>query len=52
MSNSKKQGKCDSEEAVELLVKKHVQFFKRIMNVIPPSAIVMDTNRSDYYRAI
>ena len=45
MSNSKEQGK--SSPTAELLVKKHIQFFKRVMSVIPPSAIAMDTNRYD-----
>lgn len=46
MSNSKEQSKCNPAEAGDLLIKKHIQFFKRVMNVIPPSAIAMDTNRS------
>lgn len=47
MSNSKEQGESNPAEVTpELLVKKHIQFFKRVMNVVPPSAIAMDTNRS------
>lgn len=48
MSSSREESKCNPEEAGDLLVKKHVQFFKRVMNVTPPSAIAMDTNRSNY----
>ena len=45
MSKAKEQDKSKPTEAAPLLVKKHVQFFKRVLNVLPPSAVGMDTNR-------